>query len=279
MLKVVIFGATDTGRRIYNDIFRDNEVIAFVDEDRRKWNTTVENIMVYNPKELLVLEYDYIYVGVLTYYQEVMSLLAKLNIPTSKIIDRYVSIPTYARIECLKNIKDLLDNENIVDGQVAELGVYQGDFAKEINRVFSKKKLYLFDTFEGFNVKDCKEEIDKGYLSANRAGYFSNTTEELVLGKMLYPDNCIICKGFFPDSARNIDEEFCFVNLDVDLYSPTLAGLEFFYPRLVNGGIIIIHDYFSKAFIGVKDAVTKFCQENNVKCMPIGDTLSVAIRK
>lgn len=141
MHKVIIFGATDTGKRIYDDICQSNEIIAFVDEDERKWNTTVNNIMVYSPQELLVLDYDYIYVGVLTYYREVMALLGRLNIPSTKIIDRYVSIPTYARIECLKNIKALLENENITGGQVAELGVYQGEFAKEINKILDRKSV------------------------------------------------------------------------------------------------------------------------------------------
>ena len=52
--------------------------------------------------------------------------------------------PTEARIECLKNIRELLDEDG-VSGQCAELGVYQGDFAKEINRIFFDRRLYLFD--------------------------------------------------------------------------------------------------------------------------------------
>ena len=35
------------------------------------------------------------------------------------------------------------------------------------------------------------------------------------------------------------------MHLDVDLYESTRAGLEFFYPRMTPGGIIISHDYLS----------------------------------
>jgi O-methyltransferase len=40
--------------------------------------------------------------------------------------------------------------ENNVIGEVAELGVYRGDFASIINALFPDRKLYLFDTFRGF---------------------------------------------------------------------------------------------------------------------------------
>lgn len=279
MDKVIIFGATDTGKGIFEDIKAEKNVIAFVDEDNRKWDTDVCGIPVKNPKELPQMQFDYLYIGVLTYYKQVLALLKELGIPADKIIGRYVEIPTYARIECLKSIRFLLEEDGITNGAVAELGVYRGEFAKEINKVFPDRTLYLFDTFEGFAEQDCDTEVKKGYAEQNRAGYFSNTTEAMVMDKMEYPSMCRICKGFFPESTKGVEGEFCFVNLDADLYAPTLAGLDFFYPRMVKGGVILVHDYFSKAFHGVKDAVREWCDKNGIGYLPIGDTLSIAIRK
>ena len=48
----------------------------------------------------------------------------------------------------------------------------------------------------------------------------------------------------------------------MDLYEPTLASLEFFYPRLVNGGAIILDDYGFNQFPGAKTAVDRFLQKN-----------------
>ena len=45
--------------------------------------------------------------------------------------------------------------------------------------------------------------------------------------------------------------------MDVDLYNPTKAGLEFFYPRLASGGVIIIHDY-NPDWPGIMKAVDDF---------------------
>ena len=182
-----------------------------------------------------------------------MQYLKKINVSMGKIIGRYVEIPTYARVECLRNIRDMLLESGVDFGNVAELGVYRGDFAKEINKVFSDRKLYLFDTFEGFHEKDVSKEHKMGF-SKNVEGYFSN-------------------------SAIDINDTFCFVNLDADLYAPTLAGLQYFYPRMVEGGFILIHDYFSKAFSGARVAVKEFAEQVGCKPIPIGDTLSVVIRK
>lgn len=74
-------------------------------------------------------------------------------------------------------------------------------------------------------------------------------------------------------------EIFCFVNIDTDLYDSILSGLEFFYPKMCKGGVILIHDYFSLGYIGVKKAVDTFANKNNLYILPIGDGISVAIMK
>ena len=50
--------------------------------------------------------------------------------------------------------------------------------------------------------------------------------------------------GLFPDTAADVRElRFSFVHLDLDLPDATESALEFFYPRLVAGGILIGDDY------------------------------------
>ena len=52
------------------------------------------------------------------------------------------------------------------------------------------------------------------------------------------------CKVLFPGSAEPVElSSFSFVHLDVDLYESTLAGLEFFWPRILEGGVLVSHDY------------------------------------
>ena len=144
-----------------------------------------------------------------------------------------------------------------VPGSIAELGVYQGDFACLLNELFPDRKLYLFDTFEGFDQRDLEMEKQHGFPEAMREE-FADTSMEAVLSKMPHKSKVGFKKGFFPETTSGLDEKFAFVSLDPDLYAPTLAGLEWFMPRLSPGGVILLHDYNNPRFPGVNQAVTDF---------------------
>lgn len=165
--------------------------------------------------------------------------------------------------------------EKQLKGSVAEVGVYKGEFAKFINRAFPEKKLYLFDTFEGFDKKDINVEVSNNFSSGDQD--FSNTSVNEVLSKMSKKENCIIKKGYFPDSLDGLEDSFCFVSLDPDLYKPILDGLEYFYPRLEKGGYIFVHDYNNDAYAGAKQAVREFCQKYDVPFVPITDSWGTVV--
>lgn len=162
-----------------------------------------------------------------------------------------------------------------VEGNAAELGVYRGDFARLINHYFHDRKLYLFDTFDGFDKRDAKVDRKNNFSGASFD--FSGTSEELVLSKMEHPENCIIRKGWFPETAEGIDDKFCFVSLDADLYEPLTSGLEFFYPRLNHGGVIMIHDFNNGDYPGAREAVKNFCDKNNIGYVCLSDNCGSAV--
>jgi hypothetical protein len=166
---------------------------------------------------------------------------------------------------------------------MAELGVYQGDFARVLNKALPERKLYLFDTFEGFNKQELQNEVDKYGKSVESMLFYdkivsSNVNLEAVVNSMPNPSTIVIKKGWFPDTFDIPDERFCFVNIDPDLYEPTKAGLELFYPRMSKGGVILVHDYTK--LIGVTEAVDEFLAKTpDAISLPIGDFLSIAIIK
>ena len=157
--------------------------------------------------------------------------------------------------------------EQKVSGSVAELGVYKGDTAWQLNALFPERILYLFDTFEGFDLRDTTQEQTLDFSRAQK-GNFSDTSEATVLNRLPYPHQAIIRKGYFPQTARGLEDViYAFVSLDADLYAPTLAGLNYFYPRLSHGGMIILHDYNNERFRGVKQAVDDY--EKNHGALPL----------
>ncbi len=166
----------------------------------------------------------------------------------------------YVRYQTVELLVKQIEKYN-VQGEVAELGVFRGEFASYINRLFPDRKLYLFDTFEGFVEEQRNEDIDKGYLSNEFVDAFdphAYTSVDLVMDNMPYKENCIIKKGFFPDSLQGLEEIFALVSIDVDLYEPIYEGLAYFYPRLVEGGYILIHDYDNVDFFGVRKAIEDY---------------------
>lgn len=174
----------------------------------------------------------------------------------------------YVRYANLVLCYEEISNKKL-SGNIAEVGVYRGDFSKRLNVLFPGKKLYLFDTFEGFGEKDIVFEKKKGFSEGSQD--FSKTSIELVKSKMKYPENCIFKKGYFPESAKGLDDTFCFVSLDADLYLPIYEGLTFFYPKLVPGGFIFVHDFNNNAYPGAREAVIKFCHEKSIGYVPIPD--------
>jgi len=195
----------------------------------------------------------------------------------------YIYNNDYIRCSSLELISHEIYRKNL-QGNVAELGVFQGHFAKCINESFPDRKLYLFDTFEGFNEKDIKIEyngVNDLKINNTPPNYihdFSKTSIELVLKKMKYKENCIIKKGYFPETAKDVEDEFVFVSIDVDLYEPIYNGLCYFYPRLKHGGYIFIHDYNErKIYSKVKDAVRKYCNENKINFFPLSDICGSAV--
>jgi O-methyltransferase len=144
--------------------------------------------------------------------------------------------------------------------------VDKGNSATVIARVGERlnKITYLFDTFEGF--PDCDIEDPKHH------GVFSGTSLEFVRDNVSCEAARYI-KGYFPDSASRIptDQSFCLVHLDCDLYKPFAAGLEFFWPRLVPGGFLVMHDYMTMHWAGVEKACDEFFANKKESVVPIPD--------
>lgn len=175
------------------------------------------------------------------------------------------------------NIKQILF-ENI-EGDFAELGVWRGNTASVLAyyALKSNRKVFLFDTYEGFDKKDF-DGID-----SDKTIVFDDTSLNMVrevIGDAV--NSCEFVKGYFPDSIseNHRTKKYAVVSLDCDLYGPMNAGLEFFYPLISPGGLLLLHDYSSLHWAGAKKAIDEFCKENNEDVILVPDKSGSAfIRK
>ncbi|MCL2222920.1 MAG: TylF/MycF family methyltransferase [Oscillospiraceae bacterium] len=194
----------------------------------------------------------------------------------------------FVRVSTLELLADQVIEKSI-PGSLAEAGVASGHFAVLINEMFPTRKLYLFDTFEGHDDRDIKHSVQSGVINNDTERFFekdkvsySMNTPEAILERMPFRDMCVIKKGYFPESALDLDdgETFSLVSLDMNLYSPTYEGLKFFYPRMSRGGYILIHDYncyVNNHCGGIKIAVDRYCTENSITPVPVSDLYGSAI--
>ena len=173
----------------------------------------------------------------------------------------------YVRIRifelCVKEMK-----KRSIQGNVAELGVFRGEFAQYINMAFPEKKLYLFDTFSGFDEQEAESELKKNHANRTFIESYKNTSIDIVMQKMTTPDSVIIKQGLFPQSLDGLEDTFAFVSLDVDFSESIFEGLKYFYPRLNKGGYIFIHDYNS-TLLGVEDAIDRFEKETGINLVKV----------
>lgn len=146
-------------------------------------------------------------------------------------------------------IMSLVDAVKNIPGDIAELGVAGGASAKVIAARAPGRILHLFDTFEGLpdpSAKDSSRFKRRQYQHSLKdvQGYLSS-------------QNLRFHKGLFPESAKSLSNtRFAFAHLDADLYESTKAGLEWFYPRMNRGAILICHDYDTSS--GVNQAFAEF---------------------
>jgi hypothetical protein len=162
-------------------------------------------------------------------------------------------------------------------GDLAELGVYKGNTAVLLANVARAldKTLYLFDTFQGFSGADLQG------IDADKALEFQDTSIDAVKS-LVGNERTRYIAGYFPASATAMPDDvcFCLVHLDCDLYAPMKSGLEYFYPRLVPGGFLILHDYSSLYWDGAEKAIDEFLADKPERVIPVPDKSgTVVVRK
>ncbi len=141
---------------------------------------------------------------------------------------------------------------NALPGVCAEVGAYRGGTARLIARSCPDKSVHVFDTFAG--MPQSRPDIDR-----HKEGDFSDTSFDDVQSYLGDCDNVRLHPGQFPATAQTLqDTRFGLVNVDVDIYQSALACLEFFYPRVVPGGVILLDDYEWEGCPGIKKAVDDF---------------------
>jgi hypothetical protein len=167
------------------------------------------------------------------------------------------------------------------DGDYIEMGTQYGGTAKLIYEWMQPdRQLYCFDTFVGFPQVDLDAEFKVAFH-----GFTTDSIQPLAMEKVhdIITDNkssdrLNMIAGRVPETLPPYNDHcFRFAHLDMDLYEPTRAALEWLWPRMVPGAIILLHDY---PLPGVRKAVDDFVAPLAQIPIPMGDRFgSIVIYK
>jgi hypothetical protein len=161
-----------------------------------------------------------------------------------------------------------------LQGDIAELGVYKGHTASLLAIMARRlgRTAYLLDTFTGFDEADLKG-MDAGISMS-----FADTSIEAVR-QLVGEQNVTFVPGYFPATTAQLPPyaTYCLVHIDCDLYAPMRSALEYFYPRLVPGGFLILHDYSSLSWSGAERAIDEFFSGRTESVTPMPDRQGSAV--
>jgi len=132
-----------------------------------------------------------------------------------------------------------------VPGALAEAGVFAGGSARLFCEAKGERALHLFDVFETLQTEEPAGTPEAAAVSSH---FRSLHAREADVRRTLagYP-NVSFHTGVFPTTAAAVTGMlFSFVHLDLDLEDSTLAALEFFYPRLAPGALLVADDFSSE---------------------------------
>jgi len=157
-----------------------------------------------------------------------------------------------------------------VTGAVAEVGVARGMTASLLCSAFPDSEVFLFDTFSGYPDEDVAEERRVTGMSVDPFPFTTTVTEVRAL--IGCPERVHIVEGRFPESVQSpwrASGRFALVHIDVDLYRPVSAALNYFWPLMQPGGFMVVHDY--NAWPGAHRAVDEFLHRHPHAAVPMPD--------
>lgn len=143
-------------------------------------------------------------------------------------------------------------------GCAAEAGTWEGGSLFIIASVMCEHKIYGFDTWDGLPAPTAEDLEGGGEIQlAMVEGWAKCEPPTGLLAK--FGDRVELVRGLFANTLPVVrDEQFCLVHIDCDRYSSCVDCLEFFWPRLVSGGVMIFDDYGFHGTPGVTQAVDEY---------------------
>lgn len=160
------------------------------------------------------------------------------------IINQGVTMITEERFETILQHKDHVLS---LDGDIVECGVWKGGMSIFLSKIFNNKNMWVCDSFEG-----CQDPQNGKYSfpgERHAKGLYAIDLETVknnfkLFGALDEPRVSFL-QGYVKDTLEPSIcpiQKISLLRIDVDSYSATLEVLDYLYPKVVPGGLIIFDD-------------------------------------
>ena len=153
------------------------------------------------------------------------------------------------------------------EAKMAEIGVFKGEFARDIIKIAQPAELYLVDIWEGTygsGDKDGNNHEDIQDMSLTYLQLFHQTISKPNIHVVR------VSSEKFLQSCE--DNYFDCIYIDGDhIIDAVYRDLVNAFSKLKNGGMLMGHDYHYNVGGDVYGAVTRFCNEYNQTVSAIAD--------
>lgn len=168
-----------------------------------------------------------------------------------------------------------------LEGDFVECGVNTGAYARAIIEYieFSKldKKFYLFDTFSGLNNEQITERERQAGIETLYKNNYKDVYEQV---KSTFADfNVSIIKGLVPETlSQCTSDRICFLSIDMNVMEPEIAAANYFWNKIVKGGVIMLDDYGFAPHVNQKIAFDEFAKSKEVEILSLPTGQGVIIK-
>ncbi len=178
-----------------------------------------------------------------------------------------------------EKIVEIARDQLEIPGDYVEFGCYKGDTSLMLAEVLRdghdancgklvekpKKRLWIYDSFEGLPEKNAKDEsvLGRDFKGGELFVTKREVKERFLRAGLPVP---VIKKAWFNElSDADLPGKISFAFLDGDFYESIMDSLKLAAPRMVEGGVVVVHDYGNPALPGVRKAVEEWERTNAVR--------------
>ena len=163
------------------------------------------------------------------------------------------------------NLKNLVEM-GTCDGLTAYFAI------TAMNNLGVEYKFFMYDAWEAMKGDDLFES------EKSKSGMYSYLDLDTTISNLKdFSTSTVFNKGYIPDSFNNSvnPNELIWLHIDLNAAAPSLASLEFFYEKMLPGGIFLFDDYASHDHAETKRVVDAFFHLKNVNLiqLPTGQSL------